>query len=217
MNTLILITSIVTTPKTPFNYSNTRSTFTENQRFEQTKETIKSVRKFYPTSKIFLIEYGNTKEEYTTFFKNNCDYFLDIYIKYPLTYQEMASSNSKSLGEGAQTTTALNYILKKDIHFEVLIKISGRYFLTGTTEVPNSSGVAKEINKNDGVTTVLYSIPRRYINDFLFFLNSQKERMKHCVGYEVIFGDFIRSIPCKFVSKLNISGLVSVDGDFYSG
>ena len=39
MNNLVLITSIICTPNTPLSYTNTRSVYTHDERFEQTKRT----------------------------------------------------------------------------------------------------------------------------------------------------------------------------------
>ena len=39
---LILITSVIDTPNAPLSYTNTRSVFTRQQRFEQTKKSIQT-------------------------------------------------------------------------------------------------------------------------------------------------------------------------------
>ena len=48
MNNLILITSVINTPNKPLSYTKNRSVFTRNERFEQTKKTILTVREKVP-------------------------------------------------------------------------------------------------------------------------------------------------------------------------
>ena len=43
MSNLVLITSVINTPKKPLSYSKIRSVFTREERFEQTKKTIESI------------------------------------------------------------------------------------------------------------------------------------------------------------------------------
>ena len=54
MDNLVLITSVINTPNTPLSYTNTRSVFSRQDRFEQTKKTIKSVREKLSNSKIII-------------------------------------------------------------------------------------------------------------------------------------------------------------------
>jgi len=76
MNNLILITSVINTPNTPLSYTNTRSVFSRQDRFEQTKKTIKSVREKLSNSKIIIVECSDFNEEENNYFKENCDYKL---------------------------------------------------------------------------------------------------------------------------------------------
>ena len=51
MNNLVLITSVICTPNTPLSYTNTRSVYSHEERFEQTKKLSKLLKKKYPTLK----------------------------------------------------------------------------------------------------------------------------------------------------------------------
>ena len=42
---IVLITSVINPPNKPLSYVKNRSVFTEDERFEQTKKTIKSINK----------------------------------------------------------------------------------------------------------------------------------------------------------------------------
>ena len=56
MSNLVLITSVINTPKKPLSYSNVRSVFTREERYEQTKKTIQSIREKIPNYKIMIVE-----------------------------------------------------------------------------------------------------------------------------------------------------------------
>jgi hypothetical protein len=77
---ITLITSIIDTPNTPLSYTNTRSVFSKEERFEQTKKTILSIRNKIPNNKIFLVECSKLTLEENNYFLSNVDYFLNIYI-----------------------------------------------------------------------------------------------------------------------------------------
>ena len=62
------------------------------------------------------------------YLKNNCDYFLNLYENE--TLRNDIYDISKSLGEGTMTYCALKNIVDKNIEFDNLIKISGRYWLS---------------------------------------------------------------------------------------
>ena len=44
MKNITLITSIIETPNLPLSYTNIRSMFSKNERFEQTKKTITTIK-----------------------------------------------------------------------------------------------------------------------------------------------------------------------------
>ena len=128
MNNLVLITSIIKTPDTPLSYISTRSIFTHDERFEQTKKTIQTIREKIPNSKILIVECSELDNEQDEYFKNNCDFFLNLYENQLL--RNNIYSASKSLGEGTMTYYALKYIFESNILFDNLIEISGRYWLS---------------------------------------------------------------------------------------
>ena len=63
MDNLVLITSIINTPKTPLSYSKIRSVYTRNERFEQTKKTIESIKEKIPNHKILIVECTDFNED----------------------------------------------------------------------------------------------------------------------------------------------------------
>ena len=70
MDSFVLITSVINTPNTPLSYTNTRSVFSRQDRFEQTKKTIKSVREKLSNSKIIIVECSDFNEEESKYFND---------------------------------------------------------------------------------------------------------------------------------------------------
>ncbi|MEI7509058.1 MAG: hypothetical protein WCJ62_06295, partial [Flavobacterium sp.] len=128
MKKLVLITSVINTPNTPLSYINSRSIYTKDQRFEQTKKTILTIKEKIPNVEIFIVECSDLNEYEETFFKQNSNYFLNLHCFEPI--RNNVYGISKSLGEGTMTYHALEYIHKNNINYDNLIKISGRYLLS---------------------------------------------------------------------------------------
>lgn len=218
---LILITSVINTSKNKLSYSQTRSKFTMEERYIQTKKTIESIKDKIKTNyKIMLIETSEIPEEYENFFKDNVDYYINIKNEDMIN---KTSSNSKSLGEGSQTIYALDYILENDIEFTNLIKISGRYFLSDKFELDkflNDKIVVKKIKNNkNNILTALYKLPNNYVKQLCSFLKENIPKMKNCIGYEVLFANFVNKYPNNilYIEPVGLQGYVSVCGSFYDG
>ena len=135
MVNIVLITSVITTPKTPLSNSKIRSLYSRQERFEQTKKTIKCIREKFPSDKIIIVECTDFNEEENIFFKNNCDYILNLWDKKEL--HDSIFGISKSLGEGTMTIEALKYIEELNLEYNYLYKISGRYWLNENFKIEN--------------------------------------------------------------------------------
>ena len=221
MNNLVLITSVICTPNTPLSYISVRSVYSHEERFEQTKRTIESVKQKIPNLKILIVECSNLSFDQEDYLKKNSDYFLNLYNDEKI--RKNTSSISKSLGEGTMTLCALQYIIDNNIEFDNLIKISGRYWLSDKfdyNKFNNNNIVIKYIDNNkDNVFTALYQLPRESIMNFKIFLENKFTEMIKCIGYEVLFAIFIKS-ERKITVNLNpigLEGYVSVVKEFYSG
>ena len=221
MNNLVLITSVICTPNTPLSYISVRSVYSHEERFEQTKRTIESVKQKIPNLKILIVECSNLSFDQEDYLKKNSDYFLNLYNDEKI--RKNTSSISKSLGEGTMTLCALQYIIDNNIEFDNLIKISGRYWLSDKfdyNKFNNNNIVIKYIDNNkDNVFTALYQLPRETIINLKTFLENKFTEMMKCIGYEVLFANFIKS-ERKITVNLNpigLEGYVSVAKEFYSG
>lgn len=217
MVNIVLITSVINTPNKPLSYSKIRSLYSRQERFEQTKKTIKSIREKLPSDKIIIVECTDFNEEENIFFKDNCDYILNLWDKKEL--HDSIFGISKSLGEGTMTIKALKYIEELNLEYNYLYKISGRYWLNENFKIENiQSNIFKRINKSENnIFTALYKIDKRTAKKLLIFLTINIENMKKCIGYEVLMSSFIKNINKILVDTIGISGFVTVCGSEYNG
>lgn len=222
MKNLILITSVINTPNIPLSYSKIRSVFTREERYNQTKKTIDSVKKHIPNSKIMLVECSDFTKEEKDYFENECEYILNLWEKKNLHSQIFGSS--KSLGEGTMTIEAFKYIENNKIVFDNLFKICGRYWLNDKFDYNvynNDKLILKKINGNiNNIFTSFYKIPFNFVSALLVFLINSKNDMVNCVGYEVLFANFLKIIDCEntvFIDRIGYEGQVTVCGSNYNG
>lgn len=219
MNNLILITSIIKTPNKPLSYINTRSIFSSRERFEQTKNTIQTIREKIPNSKIMIVECSELSDEEYDYFKNNCDYFLNLINNQNAV--DKIYSKSKSLGEGTMTIFAIDFIKENNIEFDNFFKISGRYWLSNNfyyTNFENNDVIVHYINNDvNNCCTALYKLHKSNVDDFHNFLISNINLMINCIGYEILFSIFLKNnVSNKIVNldKIGVSGYISVSTDF---
>ena len=208
----VLITSVCDTPNIPFSYISIRSVFTRTERFEQLKNTIKSIKNKIPSCQIILSEYSSFSEEENIFLKSHCDVILN-----PERTEELNKlyfSTQKAIGEYTGTKLALDYISK---HEETtnLLKISGRYIFSDSFNFSDYDN--KFINcfslPNLQVNTVVYKIPSKFFNKFYVYVSNTHPSD----SYEGFIGNFIHENieSVIFLKKLGVEGYVSVTGESY--
>lgn len=128
MKNIVLVNSKIVVSNHSFSYSQSRSIYSINDRFKQTKETIKSVKKYIPNSYIVFIDNSDLTDEMVSFFNKNVDIFLNP--KDDLEMQHDTDQNpTKAVGELAHLKYAISYIDKINFEWENLFKICGRYTL----------------------------------------------------------------------------------------
>ena len=120
MKNCIIITSVVQTTNTPLNYSETRSIYSHQQRFEQTLETIESVRKYIPNVHILLIE-CSPPSEWMEQLKSKVNQFINLEFN-----ETVNNSLEKGLGEKTLLLHALSSLTEE---YAYIYKITGRYVL----------------------------------------------------------------------------------------
>ena len=122
------------------------SAFTEQQRFEQTLETIKWVREKVPTSYIILFEcsYTSISEEHKNILREKCDLFLDFSTEPVLQaiYENIQKrpeliTYGKSLLETRGLLNTLYYIREHNVFSDSqrVFKLTGRYLLNDNFDI----------------------------------------------------------------------------------
>lgn len=220
MKNITLITSIIDTPNTPLSYIKTRSVFSKEQRFEQTKKTILSIREKIPNNKIFLVECSILTSEERDFFIENVDYFLNVCDTNDNDLINRMFTISKSMGEGTMTIIALQYIFNNNIDFDYLYKISGRYWLNDNFKYnlfdTNLSCIHNIDNNSNNVFTCFYKLTNKMTYDWFQFLLNSEDDFVNCLGYEVIFAKFLKNYNNNIIieNKVGINGYVTVCGTY---
>jgi hypothetical protein len=179
---LFLITSKIYVSNNPFSYVNKRSIYSTKERFEQTLETIKSIKKYVNDSFIVLFDNSNfTIEEYNKL-NEVTNLFINITNNSVLNNYTNESPN-KAYGELSQIYYSLKYI--KNIHFDNFFKISGRYLINENFNYniyDNDSNIFKKnkkIIKDDYYYTSLYKISNKNFNSYINVINSLFEEISN--------------------------------------
>ena len=188
---LILITSVIDTPNTPLSYSQIRSVYNRDERYEQTQYTIKTIKKFYPEADIMIVECSDFENhpEQLNYFNSNVKYFLNLWDRKEL--HPNIFGLSKALGEGTQTIEAFNYLEDNNIIYDNLIKISGRYHFLNRFEYDNNNIIAGIAYDNNYVTQ-FYKLHFNYLSLYKNFLLTKNDEMINCCCYESLFMEFCK-------------------------
>ena len=199
MKDCIIITSVVQTTNKPLSYSEIRSVYSHQQRFEQTLETIDSIRKNIPNAHILLIE-CSPPSEWMDILKSKVDQFINLEFN-----ETVNNSLHKGLGEKTLLLTALSNLKEE---YANIYKISGRYVLidnwhfdiskwTKTDELTfcktNCYGI------ENGLHTFFYRIPNSKLSLF-------KEDLNQYDGTDCIENFFTR----KFENKIHFLDIIGI-------
>jgi hypothetical protein len=164
MTDSIIITSIISPSDKPLSYCKVRSIYTDKQRFEQTLETINSIRNNMPSTDIILID-CSPPSKYMEELSKNVDYFFNLEFN-----DIVVNSPEKGKGEATLLLYVLSNIPKE---YNNIYKITGRYVLQETFnksmwEVTNNITVCKThiYGNPNGIHTFFYKIPDRCISEF---------------------------------------------------
>jgi len=213
---IILITSIIHTPNQPLSYWHTRSIYDPNTRFEQTKRTIASIReKMQEDYIIILVECSPLSEEESEYLTANVDVMLNLYDDIEL--RQNIHSLSKSLGEATMTMEAFKFL--KNVEYENLFKVTGRYWLSDRFQYEhfNHDKSVVRFIKDDTTCgcTSLYKLNHKHSILWDIHLQNSLEQLLDCRSYENIFADFMRqNNPDEYIAigHIGISGTWAPDG-----
>lgn len=218
---LIVITSVINIPNLPFSYIPIRSVYNKNERFEQTKNTIKSIRDKIPESKILLVECSELNDEETEYITNNVDYFINIYGTED-NFEKYVFGLSKSMGENTLILQAFEYLKLNNIIYENFYKMSGRYWLTDNFNYENFNN--DKISYCDGskygynAFTSFYKLNSKYINSYVEFIKNNQDLLINCMDAEIFFEKYLNTIDENEKHKINfggVAGYIAVCNNFF--
>ena len=223
INNLVIITSKIYTSSNKLSYVSNRSIYSVSERFNQTIDTINSIKKYIPNSYIILID--NSIFENNDFLLqliNSVDKFINITDNSELNYYT-DTYPYKAFAEICQLLNLYKILKQMDLDshkFKNMFKISGRYVINNTfnyTNYNNSDNIIKQnMNVSDRIYwyTSFYKININFINklfDSLQIIFDNKEQYTQYdleVIYSIIFkDDFI------LVDHLGVTQNVSVWND----
>lgn len=242
MKNIIIITSIIDIPKQPIDKSfqtidyphEKRSIYTREERFQQTKNTIKNIKQNIPRIKILIVECSELTEEERKFLEKECEWTINLFHRDDL--RENIYSQSKSLGEGTMTIAALEFLFKNNINFDNLFKITGRYWLNENfvySDFENDEVIFNNdhkanltIERNGGtvtisnvpqVVTAFYKINKIAGQELLSFLIENLDQMKLGIQYEKLIGYFLylfkkSNNKISYKKCVGVSGNIAIDG-----
>lgn len=207
MKNLIMITSVINISKDPLDYSNIRSVYTPEERYDQTLNTIKSCSKI-KSKEILFIETSNLSKEKEDEIKKLVDYYYNFSDSEVI--KKATNGRYKGIAESTQIYEGLKMV---DMYkYENIIKISGRYLFSDDfkySDYDNSENIFKEGPNKTALATVMYKINKK---DFKLY----NETIEFCkTNSGMLEKNYIKFFSNKYITlpKIGVSGNVSVDGN----
>ena len=178
---IVIITSKIYTSNSEFSYTKTRSIYSKDERFNQTLDTINSIKKRIPNPFIILFDNSTFSNDEYNILKNSVHSFmnlsgnegddLDFYTnKFPF----------KAFGEMYQMIEVYKNFFQgknmKKLGVKNIFKISGRYIVNENFNFANYDGDDNVFKKNENIHdmkyyyTSFYKISINYIDDFFNLL-----------------------------------------------
>lgn len=114
---LVIVSSAINTCQAPLSYHPIRSVFDKNKRYEQTLQTLESIKKI-PNKKIYFVECTDIPE-FEEDIRRSVDYYKNVYKG----NEAVIDGPYKNVGE------AISLLVVDTDEYENVYKISGRYYL----------------------------------------------------------------------------------------
>jgi hypothetical protein len=212
MGDIFLITSVINTGNHPWTYTSTRSIYTPQERYTQTLDTISSIQKYAPNSKIIHVECSDLPPDMEKMLSERVEYYINTYSDEKIRLGCL-SNGKKGFGELLKTQVAIEYLDNNNIQFDRLFKISGRYYLTDRFNQSNFS--YDKFTFLQGAQNVwstrLYCVPNNLKDTFRGGLYlAYNNYMKHyALTYETALPSECN--PKHLVEVLGVGGLIAVD------
>jgi hypothetical protein len=214
---IFIITSVINTGNHKWSYTKTRSLYSPEERFEQTLKTIESIRNIKDDSLILHVEGSNISSDFENILKEKTDIYINCFNNEEAK-KACLQTEKKGYGEAILIYIALDHIVKNNIEFDRLFKISGRYTLNYLFDKSNYSHTEytfkNSTDNNCSFSTVLYSIPQNLLQDYLYILKQCINIYQYnVVGLETLLPPMCN--PKKIIQNIGASGHCAIDGVFY--
>jgi hypothetical protein len=207
---LFLITSVMHPSNEPLSYYPIRSVFNTHERWEQTRNTISSIRFHYPDALILLCE-GSIYESES---EKQIQEEVDIYVKLHRT--EITTNPYKGYTEcllllkAWETMQEYGYTAES---FDSLFKISGRYALCSSFDKEQFHNTKNFFsyweNSTISYTTLFYKI--HDIQDWVSSLEDSLTWTQQNMSLEMAMYETFQRNIC-IVDKLHVEGYLSTEG-----
>lgn len=225
INDTFIITSVIDIVISANPKSLRKSSFSVEDRIQQTIETINSIRKYIPNSEIILIEAGSTS------FKRVFIEYVDSYIYIDnRIYRWLLTHKNKGFGEALILINFLMRFSPKKSNSSRLFKISGRYKLNSNFDsskfdhnrlsfqykihkYPNSINPIKRYGIGN-FNTVLYSVPTKMIFYYQCILYFSILPLLLNKSMETVFFYLIpKQLRYVFDNDIGVEGYISQTGE----
>ena len=213
---IIIITSVINISNSKLSYYHTRSIFSLNDRFQQTMETINSIRRKMGSSiHILFCEcsdlclFPHIEKE----IKKNVDFYINCYDQDIVRNHVL--SKFKGMGETYLMKIALQYIIKNKIIYRFIYKISGRYFLNETFNLEHYQNRFNIMTYWDShiesYASIFYKICFVYLDLFIQALEKFDYDLLHGNSFEQCLYKFLNH-NVQALNNLGVSGFLATEG-----
>jgi hypothetical protein len=157
---IVIVSSKIYVSNHAWTYSNTRSIYSTRERYNQTKETILSIKKYIPD--YFIVLFDNSEFSLQEFveLKSLTDIFINVQNDKELNYCTNIETN-KLIPETCQLLKLYDYFFSKYPRFfengpKNLFKISGRYVLNESFDYSLYENEFNIFKKNSDIQNINY-------------------------------------------------------------
>jgi hypothetical protein len=207
---VVIVPSVIAPSAAPLSYLAVRSIFSPMERYQQTLDALKTVRKSAPRAFLLLAEASAVSETQRLGLSDAVDCYLDL----------SADEQVVAVRDGPYKGVAEAVIMLKALHclehaaYGRLFKITGRYSVSPdfSLERFKQDRISFLFRTDDGVSTRLYCWPKSSVS----LLASQLKKAQSLCCWGCSIEDIIwRGLPAASidrVARLGVMGAIAPDG-----
>ena len=219
---VVIITSKIYVSNNKFSYIDIRSIYSSQDRFEQTIDSIKTIKKYIPNNFIIIIDNSKFNNDEIDLIESNVDLFLNPIENKKLKYytDECIYKAYGELNQTAILLECLSYLINNGIIELInLFKITGRYLINENFNYANFNNNKNILKINENVKdrkyyyTCFYKISSKNYEFYNSVINNlideiNKSKIYDNIDYEVFFPPKLNKIT--LFKKLGITQNIGV-------